>query len=60
MILTSADLSGSTITVTDITGRELIKTASRSIDVASLHEGTYLLSIVTIDNNKIVRRFIKQ
>lgn len=60
-IRTSLDLSGSHMIITDITGRELITSAGHaSVDVSSLNAGTYIISIITSDNAKVVKRFIKK
>ena len=57
-ILTALDLSGSHITITDITGRDLMKsTGGKSIDVCSLDTGAYIISIVTSDGNKVCKTF---
>ena len=60
-ILTSLDLSDSYITIADITGRELIKSAGdASVDVTSLHAGIYIITIITSENGKFVKRFVKK
>ncbi len=55
------DMSAAVLTIRDLTGRALIEhEGSSSMDVSTLKSGMYTLTIVTKDNQKITKQFIKQ
>jgi len=61
-IVTDQDMSNALITVSDITGRVLMteNIGNSTLDISNLNAGVYTITIVTKDNNKSTKRFIKK
>ena len=47
------------ITITDISGRTLILSKEKKINISSLMNGVYMVCIETLDGNKVVEKMVK-
>ncbi len=48
------------VTIYSILGKEVLKAETKTIDVSNLLQGMYILKIISKDNSKTVKRFIKK
>lgn len=59
--LSGVDLAAGRISILDIVGNEVYQSSgNESIDVSSLHAGTYMLVFTTTDKERQVMRFVKR
>ena len=47
------------VIIGDISGRVLIKTTDKKIDISSLVSGTYIVQIETLNGNRVTEKLVK-